>query len=123
MNELARAVNTLRRALDDLEAKLKGPNLSDAALEDFKVTVDDVRSNVLAVLTAEDSRDHRSNVRKFRLLRGEQICRQVLLGLVGGNIPPDSPEFETLDSTVGEVLDRLQRVEIRGPAQPLAHGP
>jgi hypothetical protein len=113
MNELAKAAQTLRSAVDDLEPKLEGPSLSVAALEDFKATVDGVRTSVLAVLTADNSADPRANLHKFRLRRGEQICRQVLSGLADGTIAHDSPELETLDSTVGEVLDRLKRFEIQ----------
>lgn len=115
MNELAKAAQTLRRAVDDLEPELKGPDLSMAAIEDFKATVDGVRTNVLAVLTADNSADPRANLHKFRLRRGEQICRQVLSGLADGTIAHDSAELETLDSTVGEVLDRLKRFENQGP--------
>ncbi len=115
MNELAKAVQTLRSAVDDLEPKLQVPNLSLAALEDFKATVDGVRTRVLAVLTADDSADLRVNLHKFRLRRGAQICLRVLSGLAYGTIAHDSPELETLDSTVGEVLDRLKQFEIREP--------
>lgn len=109
MNELAKAVQTLRSAVDDLEPKLEGSGLSMAALEDFKATVDAVRTSVLATLTGDNAADPRANLHKFRLRRGQQICRQVLSGLADGTIPHDSPELETLDSTVGEVLDRLKQ--------------
>lgn len=110
MTELHQAVSELRQALDDIEAELTQQDPPAAALEDFKVTLDNVRTNVLAFLTAADSADYYGFVRKFRLRRAAQVCQAVLSGIVDGTIDPDTPGFDRFRSTVEETLERLERL-------------
>ena len=114
MSELSKVVRALGPALDAIESQLTRPQVSVAALEDFKVTVDSVRTSVLAILTAADPADYRSFVREFRLRRAAQVCHNVLSGLVDGTITADTPGFDQLRSTVDETLECLEQFEGRG---------
>jgi hypothetical protein len=60
MIELSDVLLTLRQALNDVESEISRPEVSPAALEDFKVIVDSVRTSVLAILTAADPTDYHS---------------------------------------------------------------
>ena len=114
MIELSDVLLTLRQALNDVESEISRPEVSPAALEDFKVVVDSVRTSVLAILTAADPADYHSFVRKFRLRRGAQACQNVLSGLVDGAISEDTPGFDRFRSTVDETLEHLEQFAGRG---------
>ncbi len=114
MSELSQVVRALRPALDDIQSQLIQPQVSAVALEDFKVTVDGVRTSVLAILTAADPADYHIFVREFRLRRAAQVCQNVLSGLVDGTITGETPGFDKLRSTVDETLERLEQLEPRG---------
>ncbi len=55
MSEVRDAVAGLKLALDQIESELGKPEMSLNALENFKVMVDNVRTSVLAALTAAEN--------------------------------------------------------------------
>lgn len=110
MNELSQEVRAVREALDRLESELGPDPVSAAKLEDFKATVDSIRTSVLAMVTAENPADYDSFIRKYRLRRAAQICQNVLSGLVDGTIDVLAPRFDRLQSTVTEILPRLEEL-------------
>jgi hypothetical protein len=81
------------------------------ALEDFKVTVDSIRTSVLAMLTAENPEEYRSFIHKYRLRRAAVICQSVFSGLIDGTIDRNTPGLEQLQGTVDETLARLEEIE------------
>ncbi len=108
--ELSDVVAALRTALNRMESDLVDSALSGPALEDFKSTIDNVRTSVLAIITADAPSECHNFLRKFRLRRGAQICQNVLAGLVDGSITADTPAFESLHTTVDETLARVDRL-------------
>lgn len=110
MSELRQEVMVVREALDQLEAQLGPEPVSAAALEAFKVTVDSVRTSVLAMLTAEDPAEYSSFIRKYRLRRAAQVCQNVLSGLVDGTIDVRTPGMDELQATAVETLTRLDEL-------------
>ncbi len=110
VRELRAVVVALRTALDEIESQLVDSSLSEPGLEDFKSTIDDVRTSVLAILTAKDFSEWHNSLRKFRLRRGAQICQNVLAGLVDGTITADTPAFEIFHTTLDEALARVDRL-------------
>lgn len=109
MSDLKAVVVELTQALDDIELHLaKQPSAS--VLENFKVMLDDVRTTLLATLTATDPADYHAFIRKFRLRRAAQVCQNVLSGLVDGTINDDTPGFDRLRSTVEETLEGLEKL-------------
>lgn len=107
MSELAEVVHRLRQALDDMEAELEHDDPPVAALEDFKVVLDSVRTNVLSFVDAADPAAYHRLVRRFRLRRASQICQTVLSGVVAGEITTDVPGFAKFRSTVEETVTQL----------------
>ncbi len=110
MSELSQEVRAVREALDRLESELGPDPLSAAKLEDFKATVDSIRTSVLAMVTAENPADYRSFIRKYRLRRAAQVCQNVFSGLVDGTIDAHAPGFDLLQSAVTETLPRLEEL-------------
>jgi hypothetical protein len=108
MSELIQVTDGLRKALDDLEQQLTKSDPPAAALEDFKSTLDSIRTSVNAFINAEDSADYHGSVRAFRLLRTTQICQNVLTGIVDGTITTVTPGFDKFRGTVAETLERLE---------------
>ncbi len=113
MSELKKEVLALRQALNEFELQLGPESVSAVALEDFKVTVDSVRTSVLAMLTATDPADYRNFIRKYRLRRAAQVCQNVFSGLVDSTVDCHTPGFDRLQSTVDETLARLEELERR----------
>lgn len=110
MSELNQLVPELKSALDAIEMELAEEDVSPLVLEDFKVTVDSVRTSVLALLTAKDSGDYYGFVRKYRLRRAAQICQNVLSGLIDNTINADTLGLDQLHATVDETLERLEQL-------------
>ena len=111
MLELKREVTALRQALDTFETECIGGAVHPGALEDFKMTVDGIRTSVLAMLTAEDPSEYRNFIRKYRLRRAAVVCQSVFSGLIDGTIDAHTPGFEQLRTTVDETLERLDAVD------------
>ncbi len=110
VKELSDVVAALRTALNRIESELGDSAFSGPAFEDFKSTIDNVRTSVLAIITADAPSERHNFLRKFRLRRGAQICQSVLAGLVDGSITADTPAFDMLHTTVDETLERVVRL-------------
>lgn len=104
MNEISSVIFELNGALDDIESKAAQGDMSAAALEEFKVSLDGIRTTVLALLTATDLTDYKDFVRKFHLRRAAQVSQNVLSGIVDGTITIETPGFEQLLETVDQTL-------------------
>ena len=104
MSEISSVIFELNSAVDDIESKAAQGDMSGAALEEFKVSLDGIRTTVLALLTATDVADYKDFVRKFRLRRAAQVSQNVLSGIVDGTITTETPGFEQLLATVDETL-------------------
>ena len=108
MTQLRESILFLRAALRDLETELSHRNLSAAGLEDFKATLDSVRTTVLAVLAADDPADYQRYIRRFRLQRATQVCQSVLFGLLDDTVSAETPGLDRLRSIVTEMLPKLE---------------
>ncbi len=106
MKELGEVVDALRQALDTMDSKLKAGELPDATLEDFKSTLDGVRTVLIAIFDTESDNSSR-NVQKLRLRRASQVCQSVLFGILDGTINAATPGFDQLRRTVDETLRGL----------------
>ena len=105
--DMTHVIADLRQALDEVDKELtKGDPPADA-LEDFKSTLDGLRTNVLAFINAADSADYHDSVNTFRLTRTTQTCQNILTGFVDGTISTTTPEFDKFRSTIEETLERL----------------
>ncbi len=114
MHERSDTLFQLRDALHDVESTSTDADLADVALDELKAAVDDVRTNVLAMLSAEDSSDYSAVVRRFRLHRATDVCQNVTSGLGDGTIGAGTPGITQLESMVGQVLKRLDSINGNG---------
>jgi hypothetical protein len=98
MSELRRSVDQLRQSLDAIEPVLN-KGVQTSYLEEFKATLDRVRTNVLAVSTTTNPVEYPEAITKFRL-RDRTITR-------------GTPGFARLQTAVDETLEALERLKNR----------
>ncbi len=110
MNELGKVVGQLREALEEVESATTQEPIPLLAIEEFRFTVDTVRTSVLAMVTSVDAADYSDVLRDVRLRRTAQVCQNILPGLLDGTIDSNTPGTQSLRLTIGEVLQRLERV-------------
>ena len=110
MHKMSDTFSQLRDALHDVKSTSTKEGLTDVALNELKFTVDNTRSNILAMLSAEDSSHYSTILRGFRLQRATEICQNVTSGLGDGTIGAETPGIEQLKSTVRQALKRLESV-------------
>jgi hypothetical protein len=108
MTEIGSVVLRLRRSLDEIEGRLGEAETQSGSLEAFKVTLDDVRTSLLAFAAAQDPAEYAASVRQFRLRRAAQVCQSVLAGVQDGAIGVDTPGFARFTSIVEETLGRVE---------------
>ena len=110
MSDLNHVVDELQRALTEIDSKLAWDDLPMAALEEFKVALDNVRTSLLALISAADASDHKRSLRRLRLHRAAQVCHNVFSSVIDGTIGPATPGITELKATVEETLDRVDRL-------------
>lgn len=101
---LTRRLESIKTELATIETEVLATDAPVRILEEFKLTLDHVRTNVWAVFNPAEPDARRRVVAHFRLLRMADMCRQVLADLEDGTITAASPDFEQLRS----VLQRLE---------------
>ena len=113
MDEPREIVEELRVALDAIEMKISWQEFPVAALEEFKVTIDSVRTSLLALANAGSAAAYHGALRRFHLRRAAQVCHAVLSGLVDGIISTSTPGFSRLSGEVSETLEEVERLVSR----------
>lgn len=101
---LARRLESIKTELATIETEVLATDAPVRLLEEFKLTLDHVRTNVWAVFNPAEPEARRRVVAHFRLLRMADMARQVLADLEDGTITAASPDFEQLRA----VLQRLE---------------
>lgn len=101
---LTRRLESIKTELATIETEVLAADAPVRLLEEFKLTLDHVRTNVWAVFNPAEPEARRRVVAHFRLLRMADMCRQVLADLEDGTITVASPDFEALRA----VLQRLE---------------
>ncbi|NIM51424.1 MAG: hypothetical protein GTO22_19605 [Gemmatimonadales bacterium] len=117
-NPLGKRLYEVRSALEQVEKELAAGGMAQEDLEDFKMVIDHVRLSVWAIMTAGWSDEYqgldtlltKQIVARFRLHRGEDICRTALSDIEAGIIPADSPDLGQFYSTLRETTERVGRV-------------
>ncbi len=108
MSPLDQVLKELTQSLGDIEGRLLWDDLPVAALEEFKVTIDTVRTSLLAFLTASSPADYNSSLQTLRLRRAAQVCQNVFAGVIDGTISGAASGFTKLQSTVDETLAKVE---------------
>jgi len=115
---LGQRLYEIKGALEAIEQELAAGSMPQEGLEDFKAVVDHMRLSVWAIITAERSDEYqglgapemKQIIARFRLHRGEDICRSALSDIEAGVIPADSPELGRFYSTLRQTTDQVARV-------------
>ena len=106
MADLRRIVGQLGLALDEVEPKLAWDDLPLAALEELKITIDDVRTSLLAFMESSSPADYNRARRQFRLRRANQVCESVLDSVSMGAVDVRSSDVMELREIVDEMLEK-----------------
>jgi EAL domain-containing protein (putative c-di-GMP-specific phosphodiesterase class I) len=101
---LARRLESIKTELAIIEAAVLSADAPLRLLEEFKLALDHVRTNIWAVFNPAEPEARRRVAAHFRLVRIADMCRQVLADLEDGTINAASPDFEELRA----VLQRLE---------------
>ncbi len=100
---LPRRLESIKTELAAIEKEVLAADAPIKLLEEFKLTLDHVRTNIWAVFNPAEPNARRRVVAHFRLRRMADMCRQVLADLGDGTITAASPDFEELRA----ILERL----------------
>jgi EAL domain-containing protein (putative c-di-GMP-specific phosphodiesterase class I) len=101
---LARRLESIKTELAIIESLVLSADAPQRLLEEFKLALDHVRTNIWAVFNPAEPEARRRVAAHFRLVRVADMCRQVLADLHDGTITAASPDFEELRA----VLQRLE---------------
>jgi hypothetical protein len=115
---LGQRLYEVRGALEEIEKELAAGGMKQDDLEDFKTMIDHVRLGIWAIMTAGWSDEYqgldtlitKQIIARFRLQRGEDICRSALSDIEAGVIPADSPDLEQFYSTLRRTTDQVAGV-------------
>jgi len=111
---LAQQIAQLRSQLTAVDAQLARGTSVPAGLEDLKEAVDNMRTNVWAVLSASRSKEYPEFIARFRLRRAIDILKQV-----AGEIEADPgrgtrSEFAELQIQMQRVQESMARTRGQG---------
>ena len=101
---LAQQLTTLRKLLDEVDARLAQAPVTPTGLEDLKHSVDVLRTSVWAIMSAGHGIRSRVLVERFRLRRAIQTIRAV-----SGKRAPTTrhPEHAELQAAARELADQI----------------
>lgn len=115
-HDVSARIASLKSDLEAIEAEFGRSSADQAALQELKSTVDNIRLSVWAVLTAAQADDKtaaRQVVAKFRIRRATELARNVLLDVRNEALPTNAPELGTFTATMDRVVTQLKAL---GPA-------
>jgi hypothetical protein len=106
---LAQQLATLRGLLDEVDARLTRAPAAPPGLEDLKRSVDTLRTNMWAVLSAGHGALASVRVERLKLRRAIEGIQSVRAGLTsGGTIHPEHVELQLLARELAEEIGRLR---------------
>jgi hypothetical protein len=111
---LAQQIAQLRNQLTAVDAQLARGSSAPAGLEDLKEAVDNMRTNVWAVLSASRSKDYPEFIARFRLRRAIDILKQVTEEIDQSGRRGALPEFAELQIQMQRAQEAMARS--RNPA-------
>lgn len=108
---LAQQLVKLRSLLDDVDARLARAPVAPAGLEDLKRSVDTLRTNVWAVLSAGHGATAKVRVERLKLRRaidGIKAVRASLTADGGGVLHPEHVELQLLARELASDIGKLK---------------
>ena len=108
---LVQQLLTLRSLLDEVDARLTRAPVAPAGLEDLKGSVDTLRTNMWAILSAGHGTMAQVRVERLKLRRaieGLQAVRDSLTPGWAGALHPEHFELQLLARELAEHIDKLR---------------
>lgn len=103
-------IAALRLQLTTVDGQLARSGGNAEGLEDLKTAVDNLRTNVWAVLSASRSASYPGFIARFRLRRSIDILKQVLADLDGAGGQALHPEHSEMQILMQQLNDKIGRL-------------
>src|SRR5215213_10221161 len=108
---LAQQLLMLRRLLDEVDSRLTRAPAAPAGLEDLKRSVDTLRTNMWAILSAGHGASAPVRVERLKLrraLEGLKAVRAGLTGNGGGTLHPEHVELQLVARDIADQIGKLR---------------
>jgi hypothetical protein len=108
---LVQQLLTLRSLLDEVDARLTRAPVAPAGLEDLKGSVDTLRTNMWAVLSAGHGTLAQVRVERLKLRRAVEGLQAVRAGLTpewAGALHPEHLELQLIARELADHIDKLK---------------
>jgi hypothetical protein len=108
---LAQQLLTLRKLLDDVDTRLSRAPAAPAGLEDLKRSVDTLRTNMWAILSAGHGATASVRVERLKLRRaieGVKAVRANLTASGGGTLHPEHVELQLVARDLADQIGKLR---------------
>jgi hypothetical protein len=108
---LTQQLVTLRSLLDDVDARLSRAPAAPAGLEDLKRSVDTLRTNMWAILSAGQGASASVRVERLKLRRAIEGLKAVRAGLsapAGGALHPEHAELQLIARQLADEIGKLR---------------
>jgi len=107
---LAQQLLMLRRLLDEVDSRLTNAPAAPAGLEDLKRSVDTLRTNMWAVLSAGHGALAPVRVERLKLRRAIEGIKAVRAGLTSGNgtLHPEHVELQLVARDLASEIGKLR---------------
>jgi hypothetical protein len=107
---LAQQLVTLRKLLDDVDAGLARTSAAPVGLEDLKRSVDTLRTNMWAILSAGQGATASVKVERLKLRRALEGLKAVRAGLTapGATLHPEHIELQLIARELANQIGKLR---------------
>ena len=107
---LAQQLSNLRTLLDDVDARLSRAPAVPAGLEDLKRSVDTLRTNMWAILSAGHGASASVRVERLKLRRAIEGIKAVRSGLTtpGATLHPEHVELQLIARELADQIGKLR---------------
>jgi uncharacterized protein involved in exopolysaccharide biosynthesis len=108
---LTQQLVTLRSLLDDVDARLSRAPAAPAGLEELKRSVDTLRTNMWAILSAGQGASASVRVERLKLRRaieGLKAVRASLTAPAGGTLHPEHVELQLIARQLADEIGKLR---------------
>ena len=109
---LVQQLVTLRTLLDEVDARLARTPVIPEGLEDLKGSVDTLRTNMWAILSAGQGTVAQVRIERLKLRRALEGLRAIRAGLTpewAGALHPEHLELQSVARELAEHIGKLQR--------------
>jgi hypothetical protein len=106
-NDIGVRLRDLNDSLNALEHDLSRRKTPPEGLGEFKDAVDEIRTNLIAVITATHSGNYDESIGQFRMHRGNQVCQNLLADVIDGTVTGDTDGFEECYQAVKNLYEQL----------------